>query len=122
MPHIVTRHHSDQLWYWYSIGPSGEELMRSNVGRRARARVEMELRILKLLAAKPGSIIIEVSQSLRVGDWRSHLSVVGEGEYEASSTVWYVQRSDAESVGDMTVAALSQAAGHVRRRSRLRHV
>ena len=114
MPHIIARQQPDRLWYWFSIGPNGEELMRSNIGRHARAGVEMDLRVLKLLLEKPGVVEVELSQSSRAGDWRSHLTVVGEGEYEATSTVWYVQRSDAEHVAEMTVAVLRQAV-HSRR-------
>ena len=106
MAHIVARQQQDRLWYWYSIGSNGAELMRSNVGRRVRAGVELDLRVLKLLAAKPGTVAIDVSQSTRAGDWRSHLTGAGENEYEATSTVWFMQRADAECVGAATLAAL----------------
>jgi hypothetical protein len=92
--------------------------MRSNVGRRVRAGVELDLRVLELLVAKPGVVAIEVSQSSRVGDWQAHLTVVGESEYEASSTVWYVRRADAECVAEMTVAALRQSGHSGKRRVR----
>lgn len=106
MPHIVARQDLDRLWYWFSIGTDGVELMRSNVGRSSRAVVEMDVRVLKLLVAKPGIVYVEVCQSSRAGDWRSYLTVVDERDYEATSTVWYVSRDDAVSVGELTVEAL----------------
>ena len=109
MPHIVARQEPDRLWYWFSIGQNGAELMRSNIGRTGRAAVEVDLRVLKVLIAKPGIVAIELCQSSRAGDWRSHLTVADESEYEATSTVWYVCRSDAKWVGELTVAALRSA-------------
>ena len=106
MANILARQRPDNLWYWYSTGPNGEELMRSNVGRRDRAGVELDLRVLRLLVAKPGIVAVEVQQSPRVGDWRSHLAVIGEHDYEATSTDWHGRRGDAQSAAEMTVAAL----------------
>ncbi|MEY2554340.1 MAG: hypothetical protein QOC57_2200 [Ilumatobacteraceae bacterium] len=110
MPHIVARQEPDRLWYWFSIGQNGAELMRSNIGRPVRAAVDVDLRILKALVATPGVVAVELCQSSRAGDWRSHLTVTDESEYEATSTVWYVSQTDAQSVGELTVAALRSSA------------
>jgi hypothetical protein len=106
MAHIVARQEPDRLWYWFSIGQNGAELMRSNVGRPARVAVDVDLRVLKALVAKPGVVAVELCQSSRAGDWRSHLTVADDSEHDAASTVWYVSRADAQSVGELTVAAL----------------
>jgi hypothetical protein len=106
MANILARQRPDNLWYWYSTGPNGEELMRSNVGRRDRAGIELDLRVLQLLVAKPGIVAVEVRQTTRLGDWRSHLSVIGESEYEATSTDWHGRRCDAQTAAELTVAAL----------------
>jgi hypothetical protein len=109
MSHIVARQEPDRLWYWYSIGQNGAELMRSNTGRPGRAAIDVDLRVLKALIDKPGCVAVELCQSSRAGDWRSHLTLASEPQYEATSTVWYVSQSDAQSAGELTIAALRSA-------------